>query len=180
MKAVIYKEPTKAPLGSLVIAKGSMALRDYSQFITMWPIFKKALNWKQITQDASAQLGGIKLTVSDIEGIIKSSFENLPQPIHLKLVGEKARFWTTLHEKNFVVSPVDLFLKHQSTVPGEWMVLGVLDADLAPEKDLSFSDDTEGLHVMLSHFRQMFGRPKGFYGISPLVIFRKVRKTSSV
>jgi hypothetical protein len=82
-----------------------------------------------------------------------------------------------------------MFLKHGTTIAGEWAVMGVLDAlpDLDSSGDVTESGIAgaigtgalEGpfgqmMRTLIPIMRPMLGRPFKAYGITPLLIFRKV------
>ena len=74
----------------------------------------------------------------------------------------------------------NLALKYGSRIPGEWYVIGVIDAlpDISDEtvsESIFPSDEIRGtMDCMLEGIREMIGRSETSYGMTPLVIFRKV------
>lgn len=181
----INKNVVNAPVGSLTLVKGSISLRDFSQFNSFWPILKKVMPIKLFASYIPKLDHGATITTNDIETSIKTLLETTPYPIQMTLKGTQGEFWSTLGDDNFIISTIDLFLKHTKDLPGEWFVLGVVDGhpDESSQDDKS-DEDNEGdflekLHNGLAMFRSLFGRPDRCYGISPLIIFRKVKKVAS-
>lgn len=176
----IHRDLATAAVGGLVLVKGRLMLRDFSHFPASWPLVRKALPLKNIAADANASIqGNSKVTVSEVESFIKYLIDNIPQPIQMTFESFGSFLWSTLSQDGFIVSPIDIFLKHKTIVPGEWYVLGIIDAhpDHAGESEATPSlggGVTDPFHTMAQDIRAIFGRPESNYGISPLVIFRQV------
>lgn len=123
----------------------------------------------------------------------------LPHSVQVQLHAENFELWCTLNEDGLVVSSSDLFLKHGVRVPGEWHVLGVLDAlpsatgDEDPTQvyaeaqsslpgenfDSIITIATRGMGGLIDGIvpftRLLLGRRDSQFGITPLLIFRKIR-----
>lgn len=99
--------------------------------------------------------------------------------------------WFTLSQDSLVGQSSDLMLKHGSYVPGQWAVVGVLDAmpqnkPKEGEKPLGLNDAEQAvvklaetqigsLTARLSPVaRRLLGRPDHTFGVTPLLIFRDV------
>lgn len=98
--------------------------------------------------------------------------------------------WASLRDDAMVVSAADLVLKHGMAVAGEWSMMGILDA--LPDTDqtgaltqdgidaalrsLALGDSAFGqmMFQMLPHLRPLLGRPFFAYGMTPLLIYRKI------
>ncbi|ESX41121.1 hypothetical protein X762_30280 [Mesorhizobium sp. LSHC426A00] len=122
----------------------------------------------------------------------------LPHAVQAKLLTTDCNLWCTLNEDGLVVSSSDLFLKHGVRVPGEWHMLGVLDAmpsakgDEDPNQVFAeaqsaipgegfgsiFTIVTQGMGGLIDGIvpftRLLLGRRDSEYGITPLLIFRKI------
>lgn len=100
----------------------------------------------------------------------------LPHSIHATLRGAISA-WCCLQSAGMVVSADDLLLKHGVTVQGNWALLGILDACPGPQPVASQSQgvgDLVGLMRMLAPAaRELLGRPRDHYGVTPLLIFRE-------
>lgn len=97
--------------------------------------------------------------------------------------------WFTLTEEFMAATAGDLVLRAGRVLPGEWHVLGILDGrpdTTAIEGVATMGDDNNAppgiAESVLGNvvgrfgplFRYMLGRPANSYGVTPLLIFRKV------
>lgn len=109
----------------------------------------------------------------------------IPHSIQASIVSDQGSVWSTLREDSLIVAASDLFLKHGKTIPGQWHMLGIVDAlpteELAPEPptpEQSAIGILGGLGYILDAIgpfaRLLLGRPASAYGMTPLLIFRKV------
>ncbi len=99
--------------------------------------------------------------------------------------------WSSLRPEGMVISPSDILLKHGLAVAGEWSMMGILDA--LPDTDDSGNINPEGYDAlfrgqiaatnnpfgemmmhMLPFVRPMLGRPFNAFGMTPLLIYRKI------
>ena len=107
-----------------------------------------------------------------------------PHAVQATLVGNNFRVWTSLTEANIVGLASDLILKHGVVIPGQWHMLGVLDALTDAGGAPTPSNDTAAIMagtpigglaaMMATGIRQFFGRPATSFGMTPLLIFRAV------
>ena len=102
--------------------------------------------------------------------------------------------WMTLDPSAMVVAPDDILMKYGHKVPGPWKMLAIKDASLddgaAPDAGLvqllstkNFEQVAEERHTtslaLIAEFcaplaRRAMGRPRLFYGVTPIMIFREV------
>lgn len=111
--------------------------------------------------------------------------------VQAHLNGDNFTAWCTLTETALSIPSSDLALKHGSFVPGRWTLIGILDAfpdqkaEPTPENPEPKTVDevvAEFAGTMIgtmtaqitSISRELVGRPRNFFGITPLVIFREV------
>ena len=85
----------------------------------------------------------------------------------------------TINRDFLTINPDDMFLKYGGKIPGEWFVVGLIDA--LPEEhennnNLNFPINPlkDGISEMLNAIKALAGRGDDSYGITPLVIFRKM------
>lgn len=121
----------------------------------------------------------------------------LPHAIQAEVHSAQGAIWCSLNEADMVVDSSDLFLKHGVNVPGEWNILGIVDAlptrgdgtdsaveayaDAENELDGDFgsltSIATKGLGGLIDGVvpmaRLLLGRRDHQYGVTPLLIFRQ-------
>lgn len=95
--------------------------------------------------------------------------------------------WATLRPEGLVTPATELAAKHGPILEGEWQLLGVKDANPDSEDQKAKLARVEALNkaiegrpymadaIALSWAaKNMFGRPAGSYGVTPLLIFRKI------
>jgi hypothetical protein len=115
----------------------------------------------------------------------------LPHSLSAMLNGSHGSVWCGLSEQYLVGSGSDLVLKHGHRIAGEWHMVGVLDAQpditalagaFDAENEILNGDGAILFNSLIGNvarnlaptFRLMVGRPVNSYGITPLMIFRKV------
>ena len=110
----------------------------------------------------------------------------MPHTIQATIRGKDWTVWSSLREESLVIPGSELLLKHGVGIAGSWTALGVLDAlpDGATQELYVAEQLQAGLSLgllggqVISHIapavRQLLGRPGSAYGITPLLIFRKV------
>lgn len=119
--------------------------------------------------------------------VIRAFIKGLPLGIGFVLVTDTAHFWFSVKREYLSLYDLDVPLKFPAHISGIWNVLGVIDAlphdhveGLAPV----LTRNIDGLiPAMVVHMMQLtgataalFGRPFQAYGLSPLVVFRRVSR----
>ena len=124
-------------------------------------------------------------------GLLVELLTVLPHLIQVQLFGANFSAWCTLAEASLVGPSSDVVLKHGAYVQGEWSLLGILDADpdVTPEQaeggtpnqsidDLVADMIPSGIGKMTAQLapitRNLLGRPRTSFGVTPLLIFREV------
>ena len=104
----------------------------------------------------------------------------LPHALQMSLFADTVEIWSTLNPEHMTVNPDDLAFKHGANVAGEWKVLGVVDArpddESVNEMPSSSREIENGMFLILNTIREFFGRPSTAFGITPVAIFRPIRK----
>lgn len=184
-----------ARIGQFVLVTGSFAAFDVGILREAWklPGIKKVIldaitkpedaanrhqrrkNQSQPTKETSDALAALELVPllpHSVQGTIRSANDSI---------------WFNLREESMVISSSELLLKHGIGVAGEWSAIGILDA--MPEGDpfaiktntveqIIAATSLGGIMGQMSQLaivtRMMLGRPQGSYGMTPLIIFRKI------
>ncbi len=121
----------------------------------------------------------------------------LPHAIQAEVRSSNGTIWCSLNEADMVVDSSDLFLKHGVNVPGQWNILGIVDAlpsrsdnaDSATEAYVDAENELGGDFGTLASLaskglggvidgvvpmaRLLLGRRDHQYGVTPLLIFRQ-------
>ena len=107
------------------------------------------------------------------------ALQAVPQAVHAHFITREEYLWSSLQPENLIISTTDLTLKYGGTVSGEWQLLYVLDAwsDAGQAPDFagwSAGQVIDSILTAMHGLRTMMGRPAGWMGITPLLIFRSI------
>lgn len=207
---MIQRDLSAAPIGGVVLLSGQMRVIDLSLVKALWelPGIRKmvmrgaqpkssdgqpALNRQdrraQEAKQRSAPAG--KTSMEESMELMLEMLPVLPHTLSVIVGGTNGVSWATLREEHLIGTGSDLILKHGVVIPGEWQMLGILDArpdqggqgDVEANNAINFADpDRLGAHslvgqlagVMSPIFRILLGRPGTHFGITPVMIFRQV------
>ena len=161
---------------------GFARIIDIAALKSIWPVIGKAFSRSQSgnrqQRRASGKTGedGPELnTVEMLEAVTK-----LPHALELHFATERGMSWSTLKPSSMLSSADDVALKHGDALPGEWRLLGIVDA--RPNEDVASAWDDQPqtplsslVANLLRHVRDIMGRPVDAYGVTPLLLFRVVR-----
>lgn len=102
----------------------------------------------------------------------------LPPLVQMKCFNGTEEAWGTLTPEHMLSDFSELAFKHGRGLPGEWTVVGLLDAlpddviDAAPH--VVNTEVENGLLQVMDAMRTFLGRRPYAYGITPLLIYRQV------
>lgn len=170
----------EAKLGDLVLMKGMMKIFDAQMVHLCMPIVKK-IKQNELKSEKNTQVkNALKQELSgldDAEAMVKI----LPPTTHIDFADSSGNLsWMSVEPTNLTTTLSDVSLKYGPFIPGEWYILGIVDAYAddtkvdnpdAPYPTVS-NDLKRGMEPMLLMMRGLMGRPTGSYGITPLIIFR--------
>lgn len=195
---MIESDVTRAQLGSIVLFSGSLSIIDLGMIKELWglPAIQRLIHSGQQSNEPdtlsrherrSRGKPG-KPEVDTNTQLLLEILPTLPHSINAMIGGQNGEAWATLDNQFLVGNGSDLILKHGASIPGQWHMLGILDA--APDFG-SLDGIAEGLGavnapvisnsligtlsgLMAPIVRFLLGRPVEAYGATPLMIFRKV------
>lgn len=206
-RGLIHRDISAARIGQIVMIKGHVALFDFSLLRKAWdlPAVRRALTGQQANTEAnkgenrhfkrrSAALGQQHKQVAPTEMEMAIDLMTIvPHLVQSSVNNEHVAAWSTLREEWMTIPPADLLLKHGASVPGEWGLIGVLDAlpddpellieslgltNRVVEQALAGSKLNQmGFHFaggLVPPIRQLLGRPAESFGVTPLMIFREI------
>ena len=183
-----FGDPDYAALGSLVRADGVLSLvhtellQDLYRSSSVRPVLTKRAR-------ANAKQKGETFN-EDIAKVEMEALNHLPPQIQMHLFrGEGYRLWATLRPDGLVTPATELAVKHGNLIPGEWVVIGIVDA---LPYDASSSAETQELLIgrfkgqpflqeavqMSDGIRAAYGRAADSLGITPLLIFRELKRSA--
>jgi len=185
-KNMINKDISSANMGQFVLCSGSLSMTDLKLMERIWKLssvqalMKLSQSEPGNRKQRRAKGKPISNSTNEIDLVI-DLLGVLPHTIQAKISGNQ-NIWCSLTEDGMSTLPSDITLKHGTSIPGIWHVLGILDAkpeiriDLEQEPDLSDGQELAAkVMTMLGPVAQNFlGRPEDHYGITPLLIFRRV------
>lgn len=191
-RGMIACDPSHATIGQFVLVKGRLSIFNLKQLSTIWNNQKLLEMMQHGIAKGMQAAGGFD---DHVESIVKKNqktttlndylklakhivdmIKDLPPSIqgNVKSFSNDQTFSFSLQEDYLTTTALDLFLKHGTTIQGEWAVLGILDAEpdnmLLPhqeEKNPFFN-----MLNALSEVARHLGRAQTAYGISPLLVFR--------
>lgn len=197
---LIRRDLWTARLGQFVLASGTLVMLDVATFKEAWQkagvkqfVASGVLANAEIPPGLSkAQEQAAKAKAKAETELLIDMLTVLPHLIQAQLFGNGTSVWCSLNEGSLVGPPSDVVLKHGSFLQGEWSMLGILDADPDPKREVApdgtpqqdpdevVADLTESpigkMTAQLAPLtRMMLGRPRRSFGVTPLLIFREVR-----
>lgn len=197
-REMLQRDLWNARLGQFVLVAGTLVVLDPVMLRTAYekPSIKRVI--KTAAQPVAANRHARRAqrhnqpdtTPNDMDFAIEL-LSLMPHSIQAHLFAEKWTVWCGLSEQSLIGVSSDLVLKHGSFVPGEWQMLGILDAqpDLLPQAaegeaaTQSLDDLVAGMMgtavgelaaKIAPLARTMLGRPRNAFGVTPLLIFRRV------
>lgn len=197
---LINRHLNDASIGQFVLVTGNLTVLDFIMLRGMWklPSMQHFIKKENSPVSDAIPTGNRKERRAQ-NSHYKSTTEAKPEPTEIDLALElmdvlphsiqgrmwtdQGEMWTTLNETCLVTTPSDILLKHGLQLPGEWSMLGILDAypydasDLViPSANGEMSDVLPAFLSILSPLtRGMLGRPEGSHAMTPLLIFREVK-----
>lgn len=200
---LIERNLGSAGLGQFVLLKGTLSVYDLDLVGKMWNlksvkkmmdagvpkvpnVSKAQKNNPQIKQFLEAAHHAKTQAMQTLE-LFSELAPHLPHTVQaLVKNGSSDEIWCTLAREGLTMTASDILLKHGMTVPGEWAVLGILDATPDYEDHSLNSDELKSGDMVADIFkglapvvRQLFGRPKSAFGVTPLLIFREVKANAA-
>lgn len=185
---MVVREIDQVRVGQLSLVSGSLAILDLGTLKALWDmpgvqkLMAAGMKDHQVGGDRNAQARAEAQKLALLK-MITDILKVLPHGVQARLrTTAKDTVWCGLQETSLIGSAADLLLKHGAALSGTWNILGILDA--LPD---SASDDASAaliaeLQGEVAHMvatlapvaRSSFGRPAQAYGMTPLLIFRRV------
>lgn len=167
-----------AALGQLILFKGNIQILDLRILQKLWqPVLAMQAALKPANTEAQRKA---KKTEDAQAQTIAKVAENLPHIIQMRAFNDDHQLWATLTPDALTVNPSDLAFKHGPSIPGEWAILGLLDARPSSEEEMKLpsglGEVETGMLQMALHLKHFLGRNFTDYGITPIAIYREVRR----
>lgn len=200
-RKMIQRTISEESLGQIVLATGKLDIYDLKIMTSFWslPTVRKLIEnsipkatqmpkAQQHTADGKRMKQLIEQRASEARFNLDFFLElapSLPHSAHGTIQAHEASLWFNVDPAGLTMTTSDIMLKHGITVPGEWAVLGVLDAVPEPIEMRNRDQTPDGAEAVVKIFetlvpvaRSMLGRPETSFGITPLLIFRETSVTN--
>lgn len=178
----IHSGLTDSRIGTLVLIKGQLSIFDLRLLREMWQFMGDLLAKEQTSHiakelDRQKQAARVKKEMDSLAQMIAK----IPHAVQGTFANDDGAAWFTLKPEFMLINPEDITFKHGCDLDGEWHMLGIIDAlpvtaEVAPRRPVIESDVEAGFRTMLVAIRAGFGRPPARHGITPIMIFRTLRK----
>lgn len=164
-----------AGLGSVILTNCHMRLVDFASMNNLWgPSLRMFAAAGQQGTEKGPQI------IPEVIPTITDALKSVPQAIHAHFLTPDAFLWSSLQPGSLTIPISDLTLKYGGSISGEWKLLYLLDAwaDSGQPPDFSGWSGGDVINSVLTAMhglRVMMGRPSGWFGITPLMIFRNAK-----
>ncbi|CAI1747039.1 Uncharacterised protein [Serratia marcescens] len=171
-----------ARLGDLVLVSGMMKIFDANMVHQFMPTFKKI----KLAEIKNAKSQSIKNSLKEeVKGLeaAEEMVKFLPTSSQIDFAdSEGNQIWMSVNPSNLTIGMGDIALKYGPFIPGEWHILGFLDAYADDQKldnpdapyPHNLNDLKSAMDSMLLIIKTLMGRVTGSFGMTPLIIFRTV------
>lgn len=180
-------------LGSLSLISGNIVVFDVTTMKKSLPFFANymELQKRNIAKTLPPKAKKSKKTPHDINelevsdgmtvGVISNFLDIIPTSVQMELYDDHGnKSWMTLNPEWLTINATDLALKYGSTLPGQWHVLGIIDAipeSLNNSSKFTHEETNEmksGIYGMIDELKNLLGRSDSQYGITPILMFRAI------
>jgi hypothetical protein len=170
-RSLVRQSLQGAGLGCIILTDCYLRVIEFASMDNLWePAMHIFVESAQPPQPISPE------AISTISQILKA----MPRAIHAHYLTRDAALWSSLQPENLTIPTADLTLKYGGTISGSWKLLYLLDAwpDAGDPPDLSgvwsAGEMMNGILTAVHSLRGAIGRPAGWVGITPLMIFRDI------
>ncbi len=179
-KKYIVKDLENGLLGQVIQFDGNIQINDLRMLEKLWQPIIKMEGAQKIQAAKGSEKALIKKQLDENTNIAKI-IELLPHMLQMRAWNYDTAAWSTIEPSYLTINPLDLIFKHGAFIPGEWSIIGILDAkpsDVDIDYLTSKINSGTGIMAMMPDFlkgmRQALGRAPEDYGITPIAIYRKV------
>lgn len=181
---MIEDDVYRANIGQFVLFSGSLVIADIAALKEAWklPTIRKLLG---ASEPAPSKYKNSSSSANKQPTEAEFAFEMLgilPHSVQAIIHEGATKIWSTLNSDCLVTNSSEITLKHGMSVPGQWNILGILDAQPDDGADLvevqSGPNGEQAAWAFVSALapltRMFMGRPTDAFGVTPLLIFREV------
>ena len=178
----IADEMPQCNLGGLALVEGLISITDTRLMKEVWSIMSDIVAQGSISEGMSVKekqktISTAKKNFEQLASIISK----MPHSLQGSIATEKGFGWFTLKPEHLLVNSEDLIFKYGVDLSGQWKMLLLVDAypDVGMPVDYGSLFDSEietGMRQIIGGLRGAFGRPANRFGITPVMIFRTIKK----
>ena len=180
----------RARMGSLIKFDGLVQFLDMKIMRNLWEPTLRAYLLSQI-QERSTSVADSSLNrkqrrenrqqqSAPIPDALKFGLEVMKEVPHLLnmtfLAPSGIRFWAAAQPDNLTISSDALVMKFGAVIDGVWTVVGIIDGRIGDAPDpLKLNPVLDGIITAMAGIREIVGRPKDHWGITPIAIYAPLR-----
>jgi hypothetical protein len=199
-RQLIQRDVTSGRLGQFVIASGELSILNAALLPKIWEAtgvrdvtVRQSVENARIQFNANPQYAALKGSdrARAEKAMLKAAEVNtqggmdilplFPHSAQCTIKGANFSVWSSLSADGMVGTVADLSLKHGTDIPGEWHLLGVLDALPSPipaQIQIPNTDAPSHMGTLIKNLsnlgRTLLGRAPEAYGMTALLLFRDV------
>ena len=170
-RSLVRESLAGSGLGSIILTDCHLRLIDFASMDKVW---EPAMKMSVASSEATGQIP------ADAVLTIAETLRAMPHAIHAHFLTSEALLWSSLQPANLTIPTADLTLKYGGGVSGLWSLLYLLDAwsdkGEAPDVSSVWSAGPliDGVLTAMHGLRGIMGRPAGWIGITPLMLYRDI------
>ncbi|MFZ5891269.1 MAG: hypothetical protein ACOY0T_09485 [Myxococcota bacterium] len=190
---MVKRDLAGAEIGDLVVTSGGLSVTDMRMLKPLWRQLTTLFMGQTQSQASQPELTRQQRRAAERKAasaappalsnppadFIATVLETMPHTVTGTLSGDAEGVWFTMVPERMSVSPEEMMLKFGTNIPGQWHVAGLVDAlpdELQPKPpspgaNNPFDDAVRGAVAVV---REQMGRPKSLFGMTPLLVFRKL------
>jgi GNAT superfamily N-acetyltransferase len=162
-RSLVREHLRGAGLGSVIMADCHLRVIDYASMDNLWEPVLRVVSSEGVP----------------IPSGLTEALRAMPRAIHAHFLTNEGFLWSSLSPAGLTIPASDLTLKYGGSVSGVWKLLYILDTwpDAGEPPDVtgwSAGQMIDGILSAMHGLRTLMGRPSGWFGITPLMIFRNV------
>jgi hypothetical protein len=175
-----------ARLGSLVKFEGCLQFLDMRLMKTLWEPVAEALHQSETEahsrpHPSRKQRRESKQPMPQATKLGLTVIKEMPHPFHMTFLARENdtifRLWAAMKPEYLTISSDDLVMKFGAAIDGIWTVVGIVDARVGDSPAILETGNSliDGIATALAGVRQVIGRPKDHWGVTPIAIYTPIR-----
>ena len=168
-------------IGGLALVDGLISICDLRLMREVWPLMGNMVVTQQMALVPPKDRGKASQTAKKDFDQLASIITKMPHTLQGSIATTGGFAWFTLNPEYMLVNPDDLMFKHGTDLMGAWKMVCIVDAVpdglfKADHSDFFDSEMENAMRMVSAGLRTAFGRPPHRYGVTPVLIFRTIKK----